>query len=90
MRNQSICLQKEYNHTHSGIYITQCNTIDTKFNLTQSEAKKIGVDHWDLNVPVSLRSLIMSYKQPNTDTTIVEIIQNMGYGNFVLVLEKNM
>ncbi len=32
----------------------------------------------------------MSYKQPNTNTTIVETIQNMGYGNFVLVLEKKM
>jgi hypothetical protein len=88
MRNRSICLQKEYTRTRSGIYITQCNTVDTEFILSTKEAKKIGVDHWDLTVPVSLRSLIMSYKQPNTDSTIVETIQNMGYGNFALVLEK--
>jgi hypothetical protein len=88
VRNQSICFQKEYNRIRSGIYITQCNTVDNKFHLTHSEAQKIGVDHWNLKEPVSLRSLIMSYKQPNTDKNIVETIQNMGYGNFVLVLEK--
>jgi hypothetical protein len=88
MRNQSICFQKEFNRARSGIYITQCNTIDTNFILTTNEAKKIGVDHWNLKKPVSLRMLIMSYKQPNTDVSIVETIQNMGYGNFVLVLKK--
>jgi hypothetical protein len=88
VRNKSICLQKEFNRTRTGIYITQCNTIDTNFTLTDNEAKAIGVDHWDLTEPVSLRSLIMSYKQPNTDKSIVETIQNMGFGNFVLVIDK--
>jgi hypothetical protein len=88
MRNRSICLQKEYNRNRSGIYITQCNTIDTKFKLSQEEAKTIGVDHWDISEQITLQTLIMSYKQPDTNVPIVETIQDMGYGNFVLVILK--
>jgi hypothetical protein len=87
-RNRSICLQKEYNRNRSGIYITQCNTIDTKFKLSHEEAKTIGVDHWDISEQITLRTLLMSYKQPDTDIPIVETIQDMGYGNFVIVIQK--